>query len=230
MTEVTPTELIQSRILVLRGQRVIIDADLAALYGVPTKRLNEQVRRNARKFPDDFVFRLTREEVETVHRSRSQSATQTVSSNRSQNATGSLKHRDPRFLPYAFTEHGAIQAANILNSDAATEMSVQVVRAFVHLRHLIVNHKALSAKLSELDARVGAHTNNSPRSPRPSGSPSRPRIHATAAKSASITATSERSVASRQRRGANLPTSTLTRIHTRSEFGADSSPQPLQDK
>lgn len=157
MNDVTPTELIQSRILVLRGQRVMIDADLAALYGVPTKRLNEQVRRNARKFPEDFVFRLTREEAETIQRSRSQNTAIPTASNRSQNATGSQKHRDPRFLPYAFTEHGAVQAANILNSDAATDMSVQVVRAFIRLRQLIVNHKALSAKLSELDARVGAH-------------------------------------------------------------------------
>jgi hypothetical protein len=77
--------------------------------------------------------------------------------NRSQFATGSQKHRDPRFLPYAFTEHGAIQAANVLNSDAATEMSVHVVRAFVRLRLLVVNHKAIAAKLAELDARVGAH-------------------------------------------------------------------------
>lgn len=86
----------------LRGQRVLLDVDLARLYGVPTKRLNEQVKCNVRKFPEDFVFRLTRDEAEAVRRSRSKTA------------TGSQKHRDPRFLPYAFTEHGAIQAADVL--------------------------------------------------------------------------------------------------------------------
>ena len=136
-----PAERIESRILVLRGQRVLLDRDLAALYGVSTKRLNEQVRRNPGKFPPDFRFQLDRQEVV---RSRSQNATL----KRGQN----VKH-----LPFAFTEHGAIQAANVLNSDAAAEMSVHVVRAFVRLRQLMVNHKALSAQLTALESRVGAH-------------------------------------------------------------------------
>ncbi len=92
---------VRSAILVLRGQRVILDAELAALYGVTTKRLNEQVKRNASRFPQDFAFRLSRSEVDTL--------------NRSQTATGSQKHRDPRFAPLAFTEHGAIMAATILS-------------------------------------------------------------------------------------------------------------------
>ena len=91
--EIIPVERIQSRIVVLRGQRVLLDADLARLYGVPTKRLNEQVKRNIRKFPEDFVFRLTHDETEAVRRSRSQTAT--ASGNRSQTATSSQKHRDP---------------------------------------------------------------------------------------------------------------------------------------
>jgi hypothetical protein len=139
--ELILAEHIQSRILVLRGQRVLLNSDLARLYGVPTKRLNEQVRRNARKFPEDFVFQLTPTERAEV--------------------VAKCDHlRALRFsptLPYAFTEHEAIQAANILNSEAATVMSVQVVRAFVRLRQMLVNHKALAAKLAELDARVGAH-------------------------------------------------------------------------
>lgn len=139
-----PIEQIQSRILVLRGVRVLLDADLAGLYGVPTKRLNEQVKRNARRFPEDFVFRLTKEEAEAVLRSRSQIATL----KRGQNI---------KYLPFAFTEHGAIQAANVVSTPAAEEMGVMVVRAFVRLRMLLVNHKALSAKLAELDQRVGAH-------------------------------------------------------------------------
>ncbi len=104
-----PAERITQSILVLRGHKVLLDADLAALYEVPTKRLNEQVKRNIERFPADFMFRLDREEVDAL--------------NRSQVATGSQKHRDPRFPPYAFTEHGAIMAATVINSPQAVEMS-----------------------------------------------------------------------------------------------------------
>jgi hypothetical protein len=136
-----PTEHIQSKILVLRGVRVVLDRDLAQLYGVPTKQLNQQIKRNARRFPEDFVFQLTAaEKAEVVTKC---------------DRLRSLKFSSVR--PYAFTEHGAIQAANVLNSEAATEMSVHVVRAFVRLRQLMTNHKVLAAKLAELDARVGAH-------------------------------------------------------------------------
>ena len=140
--ELIPAEHIQSRILVLRGQRVLLDADLAALYGVPTKRLLEQVRRNPDRFPDEFCFQLKRQELAIL---------------RSQFATSSGAHGGRRYAPYAFTEHGALMAANVLNSPEAVAMSVQVVRAFVRLRQMLVNHKALAAKLAELDARVGAH-------------------------------------------------------------------------
>lgn len=139
-----PTERIQDRILVPRGVRVILDADLAALYGVPTKRLNEQVRRNARRFPEDFMFRLTGDEAAELLRSRSQIATL----KRGQN----IKH-----LPYAFTEHGAVQAANVLNSEIAIAMGVQVVRAFNQLRRMFADHRALAAKLAELETRLGGH-------------------------------------------------------------------------
>jgi len=140
-SEIIPLEPIQSHILVLRGVRVILDADLARLYGVPTKRLNEQVKRNAKKFPEDFMFQLIPEEkAEVVAK------------------CDHLKNlRFAKSLPYAFTEHGAIQAANILNSDAAAEMSVHVVRAFIQLRQMVVNHKAIASKLAELDARIGQH-------------------------------------------------------------------------
>ncbi|MBK9990242.1 MAG: ORF6N domain-containing protein [Verrucomicrobia bacterium] len=138
---IIPLEPIQSNILILRGVRVILDADLARLYGVATKRLNEQVKRNVKKFPEDFMFQLTPEEkAEVVAK------------------CDHLKNlRFAKSLPYAFTEHGAIQAANILASDSASEMSVHVVRAFVRLRLLVVNHKAIATKLAELDAKVGAH-------------------------------------------------------------------------
>ena len=138
-----PLERIEGRILLMRGQKVMIDADLADLYGVPTKRLNEQVKRNAKRFPEDFVFRLTTEEVEAL--------------NRSQFATGSQKHRDPRFPPVAFTEHGTIMAANVLNSSRAMEMSVYVVRAFVRLREVLAANKELAARLGELERKLKGH-------------------------------------------------------------------------
>lgn len=157
VADLAPAERIQSRILVLRGVRVLLDADLAAIYEVPTKQLNQAVKRNSERFPEDFMFQLTKEEAEQV-RSRSQDATmKAIASNRSQIVTGSQKHRDPRSLPYAFTEHGAVQLSNILRSERAIEMGIAVVRAFVQLRALMVDHKTLRAKLAELDARVGAH-------------------------------------------------------------------------
>jgi hypothetical protein len=119
-TVAIPVDHISRSIVVLRGHRVLLDAELAALYGVATKVLNQAVKRNVERFPEDFMFRLTRTETEAL--------------NRSQIVTGPQKHRDPRFPPYAFTEHGAIMVATILNSPRAIEMSVFVVRAFVQLR------------------------------------------------------------------------------------------------
>ena len=133
-------EHIAGAILVLRGHRVLLDSDLATLYGVTTKRLNEQVKRNAARFPEDFMFRLTRAEVEAL--------------NRSQFATGSQKHRDPKFSPFAFTEHGAIQAANVLNSPRAVEMGIYVVRAFVQLREMLASNQELAQRLDQLEARI----------------------------------------------------------------------------
>lgn len=148
-------QTVEGLILVLRGQKVILDSDLARIYGVPTKRLNEQVRRNKTRFPEDFVFKLTVQEGSYL---RSQFATsKLVALNRSQFATGSQKHRDPRFLPYAFTEHGAMMAANVLNSRQAVKMSVFVVRAFVRLREALALHKDLARKLEALERKVGTH-------------------------------------------------------------------------
>jgi hypothetical protein len=140
---VPPVRDIARTILVLRGHKVLLDAELAALYGVTTKRLNEQVKRNAERFPEDFMFQLTRAETEAL--------------NRSQFATGSQKHRDPRFPPYAFTEHGAIMAATILNSPRAVEMSVYVVRAFVQLRELLGSNRELARRFAQLEARLDKH-------------------------------------------------------------------------
>ena len=135
-------EAITLRILSMRGQRVIVDADLAALYDVPTKRFNEAVKRNLGKFPPDFMFALSQEEWESL---RSQIATL---------KTGRGQHR--KYLPYVFTEHGALMAATILNSPRAVEISVYVVRAFVQLRELAATHGDLLKRLSELEDKTEA--------------------------------------------------------------------------
>jgi ORF6N domain len=143
-TSLLPLETITHHILVVRGQKVLLDTDLAALYDVPTKRFNEQVRRNLARFPEDFMFQLTAEEWAAL---RSQFATLN---------TGRGQHR--KYLPYVFTEHGAIMAATILNSPRATEVSVYVVRAFVRLRELIVSNKELAKRLDDLEQTTEALT------------------------------------------------------------------------
>src|SRR5881396_4358122 len=115
MKDLIPTERIEQAIFLIRGQKVLLDADLALIYRVPTKVLNQAVKRNVRRFPSDFVFRLTAEELDLI---RMQIANR---SNRSQIVTGSQKHRDPRFLPYAFTAHGAIMAANVVVAASAPQ-------------------------------------------------------------------------------------------------------------
>jgi len=139
---------ITALIVTVRGKRVILDMDLARIYGVPTKRLNEQVRRNPERFPPDFAFVLTEQEVTNL---KSQIATSSLGLNRSQFATGSQRHRDPRFTPYAFTEHGALMAANVLRSKRAVQMSVFVVRAFIRMRQMLVERRGLARKLAELE-------------------------------------------------------------------------------
>ena len=143
-----PVTEIESLIVTVREQRVILAPDLAAVYGVPTKGLNQAVKRNADKFPADFMFRLTLGEAEDIRRSRSQ----IVTLKRGQNI---------KYLPAAFTEHGAIMAANVLNSPRATQMSVFVVRAFVKMRSAFKDSRQLAQKLAllehELKARLDVH-------------------------------------------------------------------------
>lgn len=134
---------IEQAILLLRGQKVILSDDLARLYSVETRVLNQAVRRNPEKFPPDFMFRLTREEAREIQRLRSQIVT--------------LKRgRHLKYLPYAFTEHGAIMAANVLNSPRAVQMSVFVVRAFVNLRGVLSAHKDLARRLDDLERKYDA--------------------------------------------------------------------------
>jgi hypothetical protein len=145
----------------LRAFALRVDADLAAIYGVTTKRLNEQVKRNSRRFPADFRFQLTLEELGNLRSQFSNSSPvddedELFTQNRSQIATGSSRHRDPRFLPYAFTENGAVMAANVLNSPQAVRMSVFVVRAFVRMRELLASSKELASELKKLEAKLTA--------------------------------------------------------------------------
>ena len=137
-----PIEDIARAIVVLRGRKVLLDAELAVLYGVTTKRFNQQIRRNQERFPPDFMFQLTQAEHEAL---RLHFAT----SNGVDPGRGGR-----RYLPYVFTEHGAIMAAMVLNSPRAVEMSVYVVRAFVKLREVVSANNVLSRKLDELEQRL----------------------------------------------------------------------------
>ncbi|MEO8343545.1 MAG: ORF6N domain-containing protein [Gallionella sp.] len=132
---------IESRMFIIREQKVMLDADLAELYGVETRTLNQAVKRNAGRFPEDFMFQLTAaEKAEVVT-----------------NCDHLAKLKYSPSLPYAFTEHGALMLGNVLKSERAVEVSLHVVRAFVHLREMIVGHKELAQKLNQLERKVGAH-------------------------------------------------------------------------
>ncbi len=134
---------LESTIYTLRGQRVMLDSDLAKLFGVPTKRVNEAVRRGKARFPAEFVFPVVGHDLDAL---RSQIATLKM---------GRGQHR--KYPPYAFTEHGAIMLATVLNSPRAVEASIYVVKAFVRLRELMLAHKDLGSKLQELERKVLAH-------------------------------------------------------------------------
>lgn len=132
-----PTEVIEQKIYFIRGHKVMLDGDLAKLYGVPTKRLNEQVRRNIKRFPPDFMFQLTADEAKFL---RSQNATL---------KTGRGQHL--KYLPYAFTEQGVAMLSSALNSERAIEVNILIMRTFVKLREMIASHKDLVKKLDELE-------------------------------------------------------------------------------
>jgi len=141
---------VASKIFVMRGRRVILDRDLAALYGVEVKRLNEQVKRNADRFPADFVFRVRKADL------RSQFATsKMLAGHVSKESAAGRGGR--RYQPFAFTEHGAIMAASVLNSERAVEMSIFVVRAFVRMREALATNQKIFAKLRDLEEKVGNH-------------------------------------------------------------------------
>jgi hypothetical protein len=137
-----PERRILRVIIAVRGEKAILDSDLAELYGVETRRLNEQVRRNVDKFPDDFMFQLSKDEYENL---------------KSQFATSSPGWGGRRKLPLVFTEHGALQAANVLNSTQANKMSVFIVRTFVRLREMALTNEELARKVDQLEMRVSDH-------------------------------------------------------------------------
>src|SRR6266446_4729941 len=146
MSSTRKIDNVERAIYLIRGQRVMLDSDLAATYQMTTKRLNEQLRRNRKRFPPDFAFHLTAGEFTNL---------------RSQFATSSYGGR--RYLPWAFTEHGALMLASVLNSELAVQASVRVVRAFVKLREMIAANAQLAAKLAELERRLDFHDEPPPK-------------------------------------------------------------------
>ena len=136
---IVPADSLESRILTVRGRKVILDTDLAEIYGVETSALNRAVKRNSSRFPPDFLFQITREEFVNL---------------RCQIGISSSRYGGRRYLPYAFTENGAIMAANVLNSEQAVRMSVFVVRAFVRMRELLSGSRELAAELKKLEAKL----------------------------------------------------------------------------
>jgi len=142
-----PAERIEKAIFTIRGDRVMLDADLAAIYGVTTRRLLEQVKRNSDRFPPDFVFQLTEAEWLSL---------------RSQNATSKAEpgRGGRRYRPYAFTEHGAVMLACVLRTPRAVEVSVFVVKAFTRMRRMLADQREFALKLAELESRLASHDNN----------------------------------------------------------------------
>ena len=140
LANMIPTEVIHHKIFLIRGHKVMLDKDLAELYGVSTKRFNEQVKRNVKRFASDFMFQLTQAEYENL---------------RSQIATSSWGGR--RYLPYVFTDYGVAMLSSVLNSDRAIEVNIQIMRVFTKLREMMISHKDLAYKIEELERKFAQH-------------------------------------------------------------------------
>jgi hypothetical protein len=154
--EIVPADQIASRIRNFRGEKVLLDFDLAALYGVETRVLNQAVKRNADRFPSDFMFQLSVEETEMISQRVTSSMGQTVSDS-SQIVMSPGKHRGKRYRPYAFTEQGVAMLSSVLNSERAIKVNIAIMRAFVKLRQILETNRELAKKFSELEQRVGKH-------------------------------------------------------------------------
>ena len=158
--ELVPIETIARRILAIRGHKVLLDSDLAELYGVPTKVLNQAVKRNRQRFPLDFMFQLKPMEAAVL---RSRSATSKAkpvdyekdATNRSQFVTSAAKHRGPRHRPFVFTEQGVAMLSSVLHSERAVRVNIAIMRAFVKLRRMLDTNRELARQFAQLEARVG---------------------------------------------------------------------------
>ena len=140
--DLIPQEIIESKIFLIRGRKVMLDRDLSVLYGVETKAINQAVKRNFQRFPDDFMFRLSAEEARLLSRS------QFVTLKKGQNI---------KYLPYAFTENGVAMLSSVLNSQRAIQVNITIMRVFVRLRQMMASHRALAGKLAELEERIQDH-------------------------------------------------------------------------
>jgi len=150
-TSIEITEpLIESKIYLIRGQRVMLDSDLAGMYGVETKRLKEQVRRNIERFPEDFMFEITKEETETLLKMQvpAPSRSQIATLNRGQNI---------KFLPFVFTEHGVLMLSSVLRSEQAVQVNIQIMRVYSKMKELLIMHKDILLKLEELENKTDKH-------------------------------------------------------------------------
>lgn len=141
MKELVPVQKIEQAILLIRGHKVMLDVDLALLYGVSAGRLNEAVKRNRDRFPDDFMFQLTPEEFEAL---------------RSQIAISNIGRGGRRYLPFAFTEQGVAMLSGVLKSKRAVQVNIEIMRAFIRLRHILASHKELARRLDELEKKYDA--------------------------------------------------------------------------
>ena len=150
MSELISVELIATKILEIRGKKVMLDKDLAILYGVETKRLNEQVRRNIKRFPEDFMFQLMKEEAVNLmcHFGTSSSRSQFATLKQGQNI---------KYLPYVFTQEGVAMLSSVLNSGRAIKVNIQIMRAFVKLKELLLTHKDLAIKIDALERKYADH-------------------------------------------------------------------------
>lgn len=155
--EIIPVSRVAQAIRVLRGERVLLDFDLATLYGVETRALNQAVKRNVDRFPSDFMFQLSAEEAEMISQPVPRSAAGHIVSDSSQIVMSSGKYRGKRYRPYAFTEEGIAMLSSVLNSKRAVKVNIAIMRAFVKLRQMLDANRELAQKFSELERRVGKH-------------------------------------------------------------------------
>ncbi len=164
MKNIIPAEVVENRIFLVRKRKVMLDSHLAELYGVSTSALNQAVKRNRDRFPADFMFQLNKDEADamwsqtvTTSEEGNNPKAQNVILNRSQFVTGSQKHRDPKFLPYVFTEQGVAMLSSVLHSKRAVQVNILIMRTFVKLREIMATHIELAQKIESLESKYAKH-------------------------------------------------------------------------